>query len=52
MVMGNLSHNVEIVFEKGKFEVACSCRWKQSCPTRRDAFARAHLHVAQSQIGE
>ena len=41
-----VSHMVTIVFEKEKFQVTCSCSFKDSLPTRRDAFSRAHLHLA------
>jgi len=41
-----VSHMVTIVFEKEKFQVTCSCSFKDSLPTRQGAFLRAHLHLA------
>jgi hypothetical protein len=41
-----VSHMVTVVFEKEKFQVTCSCGFKDSLPTRQGAFSRAHLHLA------
>jgi RNase P subunit RPR2 len=50
MVMGELkNHYVEILLNKNKFDITCSCGWKNRFDTRRIAFGMAHLHVAKVQ---
>lgn len=51
MVMGKVIHHyVEISIDKSKFSVKCSCHWSTSVPTRAEARAKAHFHIAEHSV--
>lgn len=52
--MGRLAvrHYVEITTEKGKAKIACSCGWREANKKRTEAFALAHLHIANAAVSE
>lgn len=54
MVVGKLKerHYVEITTERGKSKASCSCGWSFKNKTRNEAYALAHLHIANAAVGK
>ena len=48
MVMGKVTHTVEVILERGSYNSSCTCYWGGKYSSRALALSASHLHLSES----